>query len=489
MSFSVSLAETGTFDAWRQAAKSAISHHIEPQHINWAAQNSLFIEQPLPDACDKTAISTPKAFLDLAHSIVWHSDPERFYLLYEALWRIVHRDGNPLSPVDALGIRLSRMAKNVRRDLHKMHAFLRFREIEPLTERRRFAAWFEPDHNIVEPASSFFVARFSDMDWSILTPQRSVNFENGKLSFQPGAERPNLSSDATEALWATYFTHIFNPARTNARAMLSEMPKKYWKNLPETNLIPEMLKNAEARVGEMREAQASTPRKGAARISERYRVQFETLSDNVEVLDDLQKAIRQCTRCNLCEHATQAVCGAGAEKADLMIVGEQPGDQEDLNGQPFVGPAGQLLRRLMHQAHIAHEHVWLTNAVKHFKFMPRGKRRLHQTPNRDEINHCRWWLRQEITLIKPRVILALGASAAFALTEINKPLSERRGRTETTYDGTIIKFSWHPAYILRVPDKQRHISAEQELLADLVESFHLTKADALHMPQRFVSGA
>jgi len=477
MPFSVSLAETGTFEAWRQAARSAISHHIEPQHIDWTAQNSLFVEQPLPDACGKTAISTPKAFLDLAHNVVWHSDPERFYLLYEALWRIIHQDGNPLSPVDALGIRLSRMAKNVRRDLHKMHAFLRFREIEPLTDRRRFAAWFEPDHNIVEPASSFFVARFSDMDWSILTPQRSVKFENGKLSFQPGAERPNLTLDATEALWATYFTHIFNPARTNTRAMLSEMPKKYWKNLPETNLIPDMLKAAEARLGNMQKAEASKPRKGSARISERYRDQFETLPDKVDVLDDLQKAIRQCKRCNLCEHATQAVCGEGSEKADLMIVGEQPGDQEDLSGHPFIGPAGQLLRRLMHQAHIEPEHVWLTNAVKHFKFVPRGKRRLHQTPNRDEINHCRWWLHQEIRLVKPRVILALGASAAFALTDINKPLSERRGDTETTSDGIIIKFSWHPAYILRVPDKQRQSTAEQDLLNDLQHCFLLTKTN------------
>lgn len=477
MSFAVSLTEIGTFDAWRQAAKKAISHDIAPQHIDWNAQNSLFAGEPLPDLEGEITIVTSRAFLDMARSVIWHSDPERFFLLYEALWRLVHHDGNPLSPVDVLGVRLSRMAKNVRRDIHKMHAFLRFKEIEPLTTRRRFAAWFEPDHNITEPASNFFVGRFSDMDWSILTPELSAHFEGGKLSFAPGADRPDLEPDASEALWATYFTHIFNPARTNVRAMLSEMPKKYWKNLPETNLIPGMLKDAEARVGRMREAEATNPRRGSARISQRYREQFETVNDKVSVLDDLQKAIRGCTRCNLCEQATQAVCGEGAAKASLMIVGEQPGDREDLEGRPFVGPAGQLLHRLMDQADIEPERVWLTNAVKHFKFSARGKGRLHQTPNRNEIDHCRWWLFQEISLVKPRVILALGASAAFALTRMAKPLSERRGNTEVGVDGTTIIFSWHPAYILRVPDKQRQVIAEQELFADISSAIRLANTD------------
>lgn len=171
---------------------------------------------------------------------------------------------------DPLGARLAAMAKSVRRDIHKVHAFVRFRELSS-GPRRRFAAWFEPDHHTLEPAAPFFARRFGDMDWLIVTPKQSARFEDGILTHGPGAARPTLPDDATEGLWQVYYANIFNPARLKPAAMRSEMPRKYWKNLPETRLIPQMLADAPARVARMQEVGASTPKRGSATISTRYR--------------------------------------------------------------------------------------------------------------------------------------------------------------------------------------------------------------------------
>src|SRR5690606_13183137 len=192
------------------------------------------------------------------------------------------------------------MAKNVGRDIHKMHAFVRFRELPGNGSRRRFGAWFEPEHHTLEPGAAFFVKRFADMDWLIATPGLTARFEGSKLSFEEGGTQPHLPEDASEALWATYFANIFNPARIKLDAMRSEMPKKYWKNLPETRLIPSMLADAEERVERMREAGSSKPRPGAAAISTRYRASLPVAAAIPETLDEAHEAAMQCRRCGLC---------------------------------------------------------------------------------------------------------------------------------------------------------------------------------------------
>ena len=249
--------------------------------------------------------------------------------------------------------------------------------------------------------------------------------------------------------------------------MHAEMPKKYWKNLPETRLIPAMLADAEARVERMREAGASLPRPGAAAVSTRYRAALPTAVDAPANLDQAHQAAMLCRRCNLCEAATQTVWGEGDPDASIMIVGEQPGDQEDLAGRPFVGPAGQLLRKVMSEAGLDPQEAWMTNAVKHFKFAPRGKKRIHQNPNRGEVEHCRWWLGLELAFVGPRVTLALGASAAFSLTGDKRPVSERRGTFETGLHGGPVFISWHPSYILRTKDPAEQVRLQRELAADI----------------------
>ena len=158
-----------------------------------------------------------------------------------------------------------------------------------------------------------------------------------------------------------------------------------------------------------------------------------------------------------------------------MIVGEAPGDQEDLQGRPFVGPAGQLLHRVMDQAGLDPARVWMTNAVKHFKFTPRGKRRIHQTPNATEVKQCRWWLDLERRLVQPKLTLAMGATAAFALTGDNRPLTPRRGMVETTLDGGPVLLTWHPSLILRL-DPTRAEEARHQFAADLTQAAQMMAA-------------
>ena len=375
-----------------------------------------------------------------------------------------------MSQADPLGRQLHLMAKSVGRDIHKMHAFVRFRELLETGLRRRFAAWFEPEHNIVEPGSSFFAKRFADMDCGIVTPRLTARFEAGRLSYHPGGTRPDLSEDVTETLWGTYFANIFNPARVKLNAMRAEMPKKYWKNLPETRLFPDMLRDAESRVERMRAAAETSPAAGAVAISTRYRAAMPQAAELPQTMIEARAAAGHCRRCGLCEAATQTVWGEGPEDAELMIVGEQPGDREDLEGRPFVGPAGRLLREVMVAAQVGTERVWLTNAVKHFKFTPRGKRRLHQYPDRQEILHCRWWLGLELAFIRPRMVVALRASAAFALTDNNAPLTSRRGQAEIgLHDGPVL-ISWHPSYILRLNDSVARERARRELIEDIIQA-------------------
>ena len=185
------------------------------------------------------------------------------------------------------------------------------------------------------------------------------------------------------------------------------------------------------------------------------------------LLKAVAKEAVSCTLCPLYRNATQTVFGEGAARASIMLVGEQPGDQEDLAGHPFVGPAGKVLDRAMAEAGLDRKKVWLTNAVKHFKNEPRGKKRLHKRPNRYEVEVCRVWLRQEISLVKPQLILALGVTAAVALAGRPVVLSRERGRVIEFADGQRGMVTTHPSSILRMPDQKARHAAFAALVKDL----------------------
>jgi uracil-DNA glycosylase family protein len=176
---------------------------------------------------------------------------------------------------------------------------------------------------------------------------------------------------------------------------------------------------------------------------------------------------KTCHRCRLYEHATQTVFGEGPAHARVVFVGEQPGDQEDLQGKPFVGPAGAMFDRALAEAGIDRSLVYVTNAVKHFKFEPRGKRRLHQKPNNAEIEACLWWLDNELKLLKPQLAVALGATAARALTGRDVTISRLRGRLMRLREGVDGFITVHPSFLLRLPDAESKEREFRNFVADL----------------------
>ncbi|MFW8636281.1 UdgX family uracil-DNA binding protein [Cribrihabitans pelagius] len=472
------LPRIGTAEAWRDAARGFLAAGIPPSGILWrsgagegeasgaAAAGDLFADAaPAGPPAGQGAVSVPRSFLALANSVVWHRDPERFARLYAFLWRLREAPwlmGDRGDPGLAL---LRRMEKGVHRCQHKMKAFVRFREIgHHEAPRRSFAAWFEPEHHTVEPTAAFFARRFGDMDWRILTPDICASFESGKLRFEPGQPRPGLPEDASETLWLTYFRSTFNPARLNLRAMQSEMPKKYWKNMPEAAAIPELAASAAARVQAMAAAAPVPVPARAARIQAHMPPEQPAWQGSG---GELAEAIRGCTRCPLHRSATQAVPGQGPANARLMIVGEQPGDQEDLSGLPFTGPSGELLDQVAASAGLDRKAAYVTNAVKHFKFKPRGKRRLHQRPDASEVAHCKWWLEAELAQVQPRLALALGATAAGALLGEGGGVTARRGTVEHTAAGLPVLITLHPAFLLRQQSPGERDAAEALFESDL----------------------
>jgi DNA polymerase len=187
----------------------------------------------------------------------------------------------------------------------------------------------------------------------------------------------------------------------------------------------------------------------------------------VRSVREFREAENSCRRCPLYKNATQAVPGEGPAHAAVMMVGEQPGDQEDLTGKPFVGPAGKLLDRALEEAGIDRRDVYVTNAVKHFKFEPRGKRRIHSKPNAGEIDRCKWWLEQELGLIKPRIVVALGATAARSLFGKSMAIGASRGRALTLDDGTPAFVTTHPSALLRVREEDDRAAQYKLFVADL----------------------
>lgn len=465
----VVLPRIGTVAAWRQEARALALSGAPPEAVVWRVgegAGDLFAGAPLP-ATRGRELRLPRAALETIESALHHSDPERFARAYSLVLRMSSgalRWGDRSDP--ALR-KLMAQAKSVARDIHKMHAFVRFREIAAPGPRRAFAAWFEPEHPIVEVATPFFARRFGDMDWVIATPLLTAQFVAGDLSFSETTASAPPPEDATEELWRTYYASIFNPARLMVKAMQSEMPKKYWRNLPEARLISELIRTAPARAAAMQSALPTEPPARRAAAARAMAMREEPMAE-AGTLDAARRQAEGCTRCPLYKPATQVVFGEGPATAGIMVVGEQPGDREDLVGRPFVGPSGDVFDAEADAAGLDRSTLYVTNAVKHFKFTPRGKRRLHQRPDAGEIGACRWWLDLERRLVKPRLIVAMGATALASLTGSGEGILKRRGRVEQGSDGTPVFVTVHPSYILRLPDAAARDAERARFRADLV---------------------
>jgi uracil-DNA glycosylase len=258
--------------------------------------------------------------------------------------------------------------------------------------------------------------------------------------------------------------------------MLKQMPKKYWRNMPETSLVQPLIAGARQREIEM--IDQSIPKEGLERALKTER-SIEPRNNRRASWEALLKDARKCTRCDLFKCGTQTVFGEGPLNASIMFVGEQPGDQEDLAGRPFVGPAGAVFDGALETAGIERSAVYVTNAVKHFKFIQRGKRRIHNKPDAGEISACRWWIEQELELVRPPITVALGATAARSLIGKSVTISRMRETPVSLEDGSECWVTVHPSFLLRIPEEDR----KREERALFVRDLKRIKARAAELAQ------
>ena len=521
------------FAAWREAAREALREGYAPEEIDLqdaAVASVLALSFELeagPTGKPSLQPHTSKSFLEQASLVAVHRNPGRWNLLYRVLYRLQSERDLLKIELDADVAEMNRLAAQVRRDLHKMHAFVRFRKVmrpgEVLLAEHRpevidevlvpagafatqtekeehhlvlatqtpfgvakseiercepddedgaaqgdecehFIAWYQPDHRILPLAAPFFAERFSIMRWSILTPDASVSWDPGtkQLLWSAGVPRESApDEDELETLWRSYYSSIYNPARLNPQAMRSEMPVRYWKNLPEMTLLPTLITQSKTRVETMVTRQQE-------------KTSAAPFVPTEHTLDAIRAALPGCKGCELYCHATQAVGGVGPVQAKIMAVGEQPGDQEDIKGLPFVGPAGRLLNETLEELGIDRSLLYVTNAVKHFKFVQRGKLRLHQNPRLSEITACRPWLLAEIDAVRPTLVLCLGASAAKSLLGGTFGLMKQRGQVLSTAYAERVMATLHPSAILRARDEASRKGMMEMFKADLAKAAEIT---------------
>jgi probable DNA metabolism protein len=473
------------FEGWRKAARTLVLNDVSPSDVTWTAPGhaaELFAPvaaTSLPEVPQAT-FSVSAKFVELAQSAILHRDTARFAILYRLLWRL-HGDHDLLAvATDPDVSQVAAMARAVHRDQHKMQAFVRFREIG--RERTsRYVAWYEPEHHIVEATAPFFARRFADMAWSILTPDICAHWEGHVVAFTLGVSKAAApSEDRLEETWLRYYASIFNPARLKVKAMQTEMPKKYWRNLPEASLIKPLIAGAGRATSAMIADAATDPHKSQKRPEPSVKDKQAASAGDIEAL---RQAASDCRACPLWRDATQTVFGEGLQTARVMLVGEQPGDKEDLAGKPFVGPAGQMLDRALEEAGIDRAKVYVTNAVKHFKFVPRGKIRLHQKPNTPEIRACRPWYERELAAIKPDLVVAMGATAAQSVFGRTTPINKTRGRLIDLEDGARALVTVHPSYLLRLPNAEAKALEYRRFVEDLRIAAELMTARAARPPE------
>lgn len=462
-----------SYEGWHSQARALLLAGTPPEQVIWSDARA---DQPAlpglgeaPPSSPRGRILIPRTFVELAQRAACHRDPERWRLLYRTLWRIVHEHRalleNELDPdVSAL----LAMDRQVRADVERMKAFVRFRRVMA-DGGERFVAWHRPDHDVARLAAPHFVDRYKTSCWSILTPWTSVHWDGSALTVGAGVPwDPLAGSDGDEDAaerWRAYYAAAFNPVRVNARKLARDLPERFRGPLPEAPAIPGLVSDAPRRAASLRAVtggvtvRAAVPEPGD--------------------LDRLRTAAAGCRACPLHATATQTVFGEGPPSAAVVLVGEQPGDVEDRRGRPFVGPAGEVLDRALAAAGIPRSDVYVTNAVKHFAFEPRGKRRIHRTPTLTEIRACRPWVEAELATLRPELVVCLGGSAARALLGPQARVMALRGRVITgqAWAPKMI-VTLHPSAVLRSGDD----AAAEAAFATLVQDLTLAREMAPALP-------
>lgn len=450
-----------TFASFRVHARALLDECARPEDLTWddgsAGQASLFGAQASPAAPRASSRrNVPAAFLAQAEIAALHAAPSRWDLLYRLAFRLTHDEPSLLEDVvDPDVARFRELVMQVRKDEHRMHAFVRFRSVTAEDGGEVYVAWYEPEHDVLPLGAAHFARRYPNMRWAILSPSRSVVWDGAALESGPGAPRSEApTTDALEELFRTYYASIFSPARTNLALFERHVPSRFRGSMPETAVVAELIRSA--------------PERTRAMATKKTSPSLAFVPPDADH-DELARAAQGCRACDLYERATQAVFGEGATNASLVLVGEQPGDQEDLHGHPFVGPAGRVLDEALVAAGIPRGEVYVTNAVKHFKWEPRGKRRIHSKPSPVEVHACRGWLETELSLVRPEVVVCLGATAAQALLGRTFKVTQQRGQVvDASPFAPHAVATWHPSAVLRADAADGSMERmREELAADL----------------------
>jgi DNA polymerase len=398
------------WDGWRQAARRLVLSGAEPADLTWSVGGEM---DALPDSAG--SFNVPRALVSLASIVIQAREAERFGLLYSLVWRAHAGERLLEDATDPDLVLARRLALSVRADAHRMRTHIRFLAL-PEKETRRYLGWYEPMHFVLPANAQLLARRFPDRLLSIVTPDGAAHWDGSSLRFGSGLR--HAADDATlRAWWDQHGTALIDQAVAGTSVpeaeALDEIPRP-----PDRPALGPVVIEAERDPGLIKAARAALV----------------------------------CDHCPLYAPATQTVFGEGPAGARVMFVGEQPGDQEDVIGRPFVGPAGQMMDRAFEEAGIDRRTVYVTNAVKHFKFTQRGRRRIHQTPEVPEIRACGFWLDTERTHVRPRLLVLMGASAARAVMGRAVTISRERGRPINLPDGQTAFVTVHPSYLLRLPD-------------------------------------
>ncbi len=468
----------GDFAAWRVLARERLAALVRPDEVVWSDERrpSLFGAgdvvsgegsradgrgsggEGTRSGAPAVTPSVSREVLGLLERLACYRDAGRWDLMYRLLWRIVNENRALLENDADADVRTARLwSKAVSQDVHKMHAFLRFHETAGDDGAACYVSWFEPQHEILRYTAPFFEKRFGNMRWMIATPDGAAVWNGMHTEFVDSPGRSAVPrEDPTHDLWRAYYRNICNVARINPRLMQREMPLRYWRHLPEATEIHALLHENPRTLHTTLSSDTATEDVRMPRA----------IAESLDRIAPVADSPLTCRRCGLWQRATQAVLGEGPRDARIMLVGEQPGDEEDLRGRPFVGPAGQVLDEALRKVGVTRGELFVTNAVKHFKWEPRGKRRLHMKPQQQEIRACRGWLEDEIAEVAPRVIVALGGTAIRAVTGLQLTIDEARKMELRDASGARVVATYHPSAVLRSQDERRQ-AIEEALTGDL----------------------
>ncbi|MFT4069880.1 DUF4130 domain-containing protein [Paraburkholderia sp.] len=492
-----------TFAAWRRAAREALREGSAPESIEWvelegvatpgAATASHEAAHPVaaPEPV-RPAPAIPRELLARLKTAACFRADDRWALLYRILWRWTRGERHVVEPHDPDGVQLEQRVQAVEQETDELVLRTLFRRRDPSMGPPEFVGWDEPRHDLLERAASRFVEGMGHSTWMLATP-RGAAFWNGMLLRigRPAAEErieaahalpasamtgEAVTSEPTEALWLAYYADV-----VNGRA--APMPLRYWRMPAAGPPLPAQLARARTRIG----AQCA-----AVTVPEAPPVEIPALTPPLREPDG---PLATCRRCGLWRNAKQAVAGSGpvqvaistatsaatstATSATIMVLGEQPGEYENQHGEPFGGVVGQLLDAVLARAGLERAALYLTYAVKHYKWNIAGQQRVHRTPERSEIEACQYWLEQELTRVAPRVVVTLGPAALKALTGAHINLSEYLGLT-IAHRGRLIVPTWHPSYALRTADAR----LREDVVANIVAAFSRAAALAASAAQQ-----